>query len=89
MKSWVAAGIFRAGLLVLLEAGEDLVFPLGDVELVEPADHLDVLADVLRQDFDGSVEHGVVCEEVGRMSSSVKSPSRSNMNGMARFQWRQ
>ena len=23
------------------------------------------------------------------MSSSVKSPSRSNMNGMARFQWRQ
>ena len=37
-----------AGLLVLLEAGEDLVLPLGDVELVQPADDLDVLADVGR-----------------------------------------
>ena len=36
-----------AGLLVLLETSEDLVLTFGDVELVEPADDLDVLADVL------------------------------------------
>ena len=42
-----------AGLLVLLEPGEDLVLPLRDVELVEPADDLDVLADVLGEHLDG------------------------------------
>ena len=67
MKSWVAAGISAgAGLLVLLEAGEDLVLALGDVELVQPADDLDVLADVDGQDLDGAVEHRVIGEQVGR-----------------------
>ena len=55
-----------AGLLVLLEPGEDLVLPLRDVELVEPADDLDVLADVLGQHLDRAVEHRVVGEQVGR-----------------------
>ena len=55
-----------AGLLVLLEPGEDLVLPLRDVELVEPADDLDVLADVLGQHLDRAVENRVVGEQVGR-----------------------
>jgi hypothetical protein len=54
------------GLLVLLEPGEDFVFALRDVELVEPADDLDVFADVFGEDLDGTVEDGVVGEQVGR-----------------------
>ena len=55
-----------AGFLVLLEPRKDFVFPLGDVELVEPADDLDVLADVLSQHLDRAVEDGIVGEQVGR-----------------------
>ena len=55
-----------AGLLVLLEPGEDLVLPLRDVELVEPADDLDVLAHVLGQHRDGTAEDRVVGQQVGR-----------------------
>ncbi|MPM59900.1 hypothetical protein SDC9_106746 [bioreactor metagenome] len=55
-----------ASLLVLLEAGEDLVFALGDIELVEPTDHLYVLADLLGQHLDCPARDRVVGEQVGR-----------------------
>ena len=53
-----------AGLLVLLEPGEDLVLPLGDVELVQPADDLDVLADLVGEHGHRAGQHGVVGEQV-------------------------
>ena len=61
-----AGSLRRHGLLVLLEAGEDLVLSLGDVELVEPADDFDVLADLLGEHGHRSGQHGVVGEKVRR-----------------------
>lgn len=53
-----------AGLLVPLEAGEDLVLAFGDVELVEPADHLDVLAVLDREGLDRRGPHRAVGQQV-------------------------
>jgi hypothetical protein len=51
-------------LLVLLQAVEHLVLLLGDVELVEPADHLDILAGIRRHRLAGIGEDGVAREQV-------------------------
>ena len=67
MKSWVAAGISSApAFLFFLKPAKTSSLPLRDVELVEPADDLDVLADVGGQHLDRAVEHRVVGEQVGR-----------------------
>ena len=54
------------GLLALLEPREDIVLPLGDVELVQPADHLNVLADLLGEHGHRAGQHGVVGEQIRR-----------------------
>ena len=51
-------------LLVLLQAVKHLVLLLGDVELVEPADHLDILAGFRRHRLAGISEDGVAREQV-------------------------
>jgi hypothetical protein len=51
-------------LLVLLQAVEHLVLLLGDVELVEPADHLDILAGIRRHRLAGIGEDGVAREQI-------------------------
>ena len=51
-------------LLVLLQAIEHLVFLFGDVELVEPADHLDIFAGIRRHRLAGIGEDGVAREQV-------------------------
>ena len=66
MKSWVAAGISAApAFLFFLKPAKTSSLPLGDVELVQPADDLDVLADVHGQHLDRAVQHGVIGEQVG------------------------
>ena len=52
------------GLLALLEPREDVGLPLGDVELVQPADHLNVLADLLGQHGHRAGQHGAVGEKI-------------------------
>jgi hypothetical protein len=51
-------------LLVLLQSGEHLVLLLGDVELVEPADHLDILAGIRRHRLARQAEDGVAREQI-------------------------
>ena len=58
--------------LVLLEAREDLIFLLGDVELVEPADDLDVLAGVLGHHLAQFAEDGGLGQQIlGHQQFSV------------------
>ena len=60
-----------SGLLGFLEAGHDLVFAFGDIELVEPADNLDVALIALAHavghahHFDGLAQHGILGKQVG------------------------
>ncbi len=56
--------IFRRDLLVFLQPLEDLILLLGDVELVEPADHLHILTDIRRHRFACIGEDGVAREQV-------------------------
>ena len=58
-------------LLVLLEAREDLILLLRDVELVEPADDLDVLTGVLGHDLAQSQQDGGCDSRSSGISSSV------------------
>ena len=43
--------VLRRDLLVLLQASKDIIFLFRDVELVEPADNLNILADLFRHHF--------------------------------------
>jgi hypothetical protein len=56
--------IFRDDLLVLLEAGEDLLLLLRNVELIEPADDLDLFPVVLVDGCDELANEGVGVEKV-------------------------
>ena len=56
--------ILGRDLFVLFQAVEHLVLLLGDVELVEPADHLDILAGIRRHRLAGISEDGVAREQV-------------------------
>ena len=54
----------RPRLLALPEPGENLVFPLGDVELVEPADHLDIAANLSGERRNSLGEDGIRSQKV-------------------------
>ncbi|MNV17062.1 hypothetical protein D3C71_1078430 [compost metagenome] len=56
--------VFRSDLLVLLQPLEHRVFFFRDVELVEPADHLDILAGIRCHRLAGVGEDGVAREQV-------------------------
>ena len=65
-----------ARLLTLLEPGEYLVLPLGNVELVEPANNFDVPADLFGKYLDRAVK-GLFVLQVGMRVSSP--PPMSSM----------
>ena len=54
--------VFRGNLFVLLQAGENLVLLLGNIELVEPADHFNILAGIGRHGLAGIGQNGVAGE---------------------------